>query len=175
MQTAFLKLMLDPASYCHPSRLPLEVPQSLQAALNRSLMRQYCLTVPTYGVLSSLEREVLSAWFCLRRCAYLIGAYRRRNAVLQQLGFQACDPVLQKFLMLPLSSLISQDTQTGVSEADLLQSGAEVLEPWLRPLPQAWRARAALLFPAAVDLSSPRADALNRPLISMGLHHAKTA
>lgn len=175
MQTAWLKLMLDPMSYCHPSRLPQGVPLSVPLALNRRLMRQYRLAVPAYGVLSPLEREVLPAWFYLRRCAHLIGAFRRRNAVLQQIGFQACDPALRKFLMLPLSPLIPPDGRTGVTEADLLQSGAEVLAPWLQPLSPAWHARATLLFPAAVDLSLSGGDGLNRPLISIGLHHAKTA
>jgi len=176
MQSELLRVMLDPLSYCDPSRRPLVLPSEARtrAVLNQHLIRKYRLPGMPTGQLSGLEREVLANWFHLRRAAYLMGAYRRRNALLQQRGFQQCDPVLRQFLLLQLPGMVSLGAHSQVDENSLLLHGADILEPWLRPLRPGWRARAALQFPDSVAWSSPSGEPLNRSFISLALHYAKT-
>lgn len=175
MQLDLLRVMLDPLSYCDPSRRPATLPSEARtrAVLNRQLLRRYRLAGMPTGQLNPLEREVLASWFHLRRAAYLIGAYRRRNALLQQRGFQQCDPVLRQFLLLQLPGIVPLSAHSQVDENSLLLHGADMLEPWLRPLSPAWRARAALQFPDSVAWSSPSGEPLNLSLISLALLYAK--
>jgi type III secretion system OrgA/MxiK family protein len=177
MDAQCLRVMLDPLSYCDASRLPVGRPDTAEAraVLNHWLIRQYRLPSAPERALNAQEREICSLWFYLRRSAYLIGAYRRRNAVLQQIGFQRCDPVLQRFLQLQLPGIPHQGAVCAVDESSLLRQGTDVLEPWVRALSPAWRMRAELLFPEeSVVWSRPSGEALDRSLIFLAIHYAKT-
>jgi type III secretion system OrgA/MxiK family protein len=173
-----LRILLDPLSYCDRGRIPYVGPHTaaaVRAALNRRLMRDFQLLPAPATPQGGLEREVLDNWTFLRRSAYLIGAYRRRNAVLQQIGFQHCDPGLQRFLQLKLPAIEQQGAACSVDEGSLLRQGCEILEPWLRPLHAAWRRRLELLFPESSSTWFIPGDALpDRSLIYLAIHYAKT-
>jgi type III secretion system OrgA/MxiK family protein len=174
MNRALLRVMLDPASYLHPSRLPVGSARA-GAALNHYLIAHYRLPPPCWTV-NEAEGRLLRAWPGLPRAAYLLGGVALRGALLQQWGYLRCDPDLRRFLTLPLSAPQVMPTRA-LDENLLLAQGASMLAPLIQPLAAAWQQRAALLFPAEAGraLCASAGPMTNPTLIQLALFHGKNS
>ena len=178
MTHALLRVLFDPASYADAGRLPPAAASLLagRAALNRRLMRDYALPARMLAPLDAHEQRVLDAWFDLRRAAFLLGGFRLRAQVLQQIGYLRLDPGLRRFIALPLP-LPPVRAAEPLDDNVILRHGVAMLAPLFTPLSAAWRARAELLFPVDVAsaLSVPDDQPVNRTLIQLALFYAKNS
>ena len=176
----WLRIMADPLSYLHESRLEqqgLPADPGIRAAVNDLLLQRYSLTSLPMPRADEPAIWFARQWDLLGPAMFLLGCHAARNSLPFGSAWFALPHHARRFASLPAGGVARPPAQGAVDERRVWQLGAERLMPFCSGLPEPLTARLGLLLPqdAAPFLLPGRSSvpqARDPVLLTMAIHHA---